>query len=730
MSDDDIPALCATCGARIPAGARFCPSCGTPVLPEASAATGPRRPDAPARPDELRPVTALFADVVGSTSLGERLGPDEVKALIGECVSRMSRAVEEFGGTIQAYMGDGICAYFGVPSAHEDDQERAARAALRILQLVGEYGRDIEAGWGIAGFNVRVGINSGPAAVGTVGGADPQEVALGDTTNVAARLQSAALPGTVAVGDAAARRLSQHFVLEPLGELPVKGRTEPVLAWRLVGPRSTLEAGPAAPLVGRDGELVRLAGVVDELVAGRGQVLMVTGDAGLGKTRMLAELRRVAGSRVTWLEGRCLSYGGELLYWPFVEMLRSWLGTSERETEVAVRMRLRARMAPLLGAEQPEALSYLGRLLAVRLEAEAERDLHPPPTDHLASGIRGAYVGWVERLAADRPVVVAVDDLQWADPATRELAEDILVVTDRAPLLVAASLRSEPASEGWTFRLKVLSEFGHRAVELPLTPLARESAERLVDALMPVGILDPATRSEVVSRAEGNPLYVEELLRAVLESGVPDRRRTWTLPPSATGLIPASLEGLFIARIDRLSPGARHLAQAAAVVGRSFPVRVLERLHEGKVQEDLAELLRAEIVRELGRYPELECTFRHGLLQDAALTTLTTTRRRELYGRVAEAFEEEVYAWAVEEHLEELAFYYYRSDQPAKALAYLERAAERAESLDARPRAVELWTRARKVASRLGDEEAGVRIESRLAALDANDPEGSAKGHA
>src|SRR5204862_2152040 len=183
--------------------------------------------------DEMRPVTSLFADVVGSTSLGERLDPDEVKALIGECVTRMSRAVEEFGGSIQAYMGDGICAYFGVPSAHEDDQERAARAALRILQLVGEYGRDIEAGWGIAGFNVRVGINSGPAAVGPVGAADPQEVALGDTTNVAARLQSAALPGTVAVGDAAARRLAARFVLEPLGELTVKGRTEPGLAWRL-----------------------------------------------------------------------------------------------------------------------------------------------------------------------------------------------------------------------------------------------------------------------------------------------------------------------------------------------------------------------------------------------------------------------------------------------------------------------------------------------------------------
>ncbi len=695
---------------------------GVPVDTAIHVAPGPLEATATGRGDELRPMTALFADVVGSTALGERLGPDEVKALIGECVSRMSRAVEEFGGTVQAYMGDGICAYFGVPAAHEDDQERAARAALRILQLVGEYGRDIEAGWGIAGFNVRIGINSGPAAVGTVGGADPQEVALGDTTNVAARLQAAALPGTVAVGDAAARRLSQHFLLETLGDLTVKGRTEPVHAWRLIGARPTLEPAPATLLVGRDVELARLGVVMDELAAGRGQVLVITGEAGLGKTRMIAELHKIAGDRATWVEGRCLSYGSELLYWPFVEMLRGWLGTGEGEAEVAVRTRLRARLAPLLESEHPDALAYLGRLLAVRLDTEPERDLHPPPPDRLALGIREAYVAWIERLAADRPVVVVVDDLQWADPATGGLAEDLMALTDRAPLLIVGALRPDPDSEGWRFRLKVLSDYMHRAVELPLTPLASESAAHLVDALMPIGVVDPATRAEIVSRAEGNPLYVEELLRAVVESGMSDRRRTWTLPSTTTGLLPPSLEGLFIARIDRLSEGARHLAQAAAVVGRSFPVRVLERVHDGDTTKDLAELLRAEIVRELRRYPELECTFRHVLVQEAALSTLIATRRRELYTRVAAAFEEEVFRESIEEHLEELAFYYYRSDEPAKALAYLERAAERAESLDARQQASELWTRARKVATRVGDQDAVNRVDARMADLAAKAP--------
>ncbi len=662
----------------------------------------------------MRPVTALFADIVGSTALGEKLGPDEVKALVGECVSRMSRAVEEFGGTIQAYMGDGICAYFGVPAAHEDDEERAARAALRILQLVAEYRGDIEAGWGIAGFNVRVGINSGQTAVGLVGGADPQEVALGDTTNVAARLQSAAEPGTVAVGEQAARRLQPGFDIESLGAITVKGRDEPVRAFRLVGPRTDSAPEPESALVGREAERAWLGTVLDDFVAGRGQVLLISGESGIGKSRMLAELETGAGQRVTWLEGRCLSYGGELLYWPFVEMLRRWLGVDEGEPEFAVRTRLRARLTPLLDDRVEDVLSSLGRLLAVRLDVEPEADLTPPPPDVLARGIRRAYRTWIERLAQDRPVVMALDDLHWADPSTRELAEELLELTDAAPVLLAGAYRPDPASEGWKLRLKVLTDYFHRGSELPLRPLTPAASEQLLETLMPPGMLEPATKQELVTRAEGNPLYLRELLRAVIESAGAERHRTWTLPSTGAALLPANLESLFISRIDRLPPGARRLAQAAAVAGRVFPVRVVARvLGEEDVSADLAVLLRAEIVREVRRYPELECSFQHGLLQEAALSTLTPARRRALYGRAAHAYEE-TFENSLEDRLEVLALYYYRSDEPGMALGYLERAAERALLLDARVQAAQLWRRALKVASRLPDPAAGARISAVL----------------
>jgi class 3 adenylate cyclase len=665
----------------------------------------------------MRPVTVLFADVVGSTGLGERLSPDEVKALIGECVSRMSLAVEEFGGTIQAYMGDGICAYFGVPAAHEDDPERAARAGLRILEVVGEYARDVGEAWGISDFNVRVGINSGQTAVGQVGAGAPQTVALGDTTNVAARLQSSAEPGTIAVGEKAASRLGQRFVLEPVGEVKVKGRDEAVPVSRLVAP---LQAPPAVrrrPMVGRDQELSRLVAVVDELRAGRGQVLLISGEAGLGKTRLLAELREMAGEEVTWLEGPCVSYQREFLSRPFIEMLRALLGVAEDDPELLVRTKLRAKLAALFGDRADEVLPYLARVLSVKLDPVQEQATASLLPEELAGRFRAAYVQLVDRLASDRPVVVALRDMHWAYSSSRELAEDLLRLTDRAPLLMVATFRPDPSSEAWSFRLRTLSEYSHRTVELPLHPLSDDASGELLETMLPPGLLSRELKQEIVSRAEGNPLYVEELLQAVLSSGSGERKRTWTLGGDPAQLLPAALEGLFVARIDRLPAGPRRVAQAASVIGRTFSVALLERLHESEdLQADLAALLRADVVREVRRYPQLECTFKHGLLQEAALSTLTPTRLRELYGRLGEAAEA-LYGDAPQDHLEQLAFYFYRSDAKEKALRYLERAAEQAEGRALQPQALELWTRAQKVARALEDPDAEQRASERIHAI-------------
>jgi class 3 adenylate cyclase len=690
-----------------------------PVAAETPPAPPPER--SPEQPpplegDELRPVTALFADIVGSTSLGERLPPDEVKVLIGECVSRMTHAVEEFGGSVSSYMGDGIAAFFGLPTAHEDDPERAARAALRILTELGTYAEEVASAWGITDFNARVGINTGPTAVGLVGAADPQAVSLGDTNNVAARLQGVAEPGTIAVGQATATCLVHRFTLEPLGDVTVKGRSQPVEAWKLVGIRSVPPEDAQTPLVGRALELERLRSTVDELASGRGQILFVLGDSGMGKTRLLTELRNVAADNVIWLEGRCYSYGTKLLYGPFIQMLRSWIGIDEGEPELSVRTKLRAKLGLLPMAELADVLPYLARLLSVRLDPESDENLRGLAPDTLAAEIRRAYKHWLVSIARERPVVVAIEDLHWADPPTCDLAEELLDLVDLTPLLVAATSRVDQTTEGWRLRVRALSHHVHRALELPLGPLSDADAGELLAALPQSRALSAVELEQIVAGAEGNPLYLEELCAAFVE-GSSRRGLTWAPTMAGARVLTPTLESLLLARIDRLPRGARRLAQMAAVIGRSFPLRILERVAESDdVENDLAPLLRADIIREVQRYPEPAYTFRHGLLREASLSALPSVRRRELYRVVGTAFERQ-YAGNVEDHLEILAHYFGRSDDLQKGLEYLERAGERASGLDAVQRADEFWERGLKLAERLDDKAAEQRLRARLTEL-------------
>lgn len=615
---------------------------------------------APVRPleDERRPVTVLFADIVGSTALGERLEPDEVKILVGECVTMMSRAVEEYGGTVQAYQGDGICAYFGVPAAHEDDPERAARAALRILEVIRGYAADIERAWGITGFTVRVGVNSGPAAVGLVGTADPQIVALGDATNVAARLQAAADPGTILVGDGAARRLAQRFVLEPASEITVKGKESPVAASVLVRAKEREVAPRSTPIVGREAELRQLHAVVDDLAAGRGRVVLLIGEPGMGKTRLLDEVSTIVADRVVWLRGHCHSYGG-LPAWAFIEILLEWLGAEIGEPEIAIRTKARAGLGALFGNDLDDVLVPLASLLRLRLGYGVA-----PSGDDIAR----AYVRWLEALATRQPVILAVEDAQWADGQTREVAEAVLELTDRAPVALVVTEEPVAGSEGAALRLHAVARYAHRTTVLSLGPLTDTDANALLDGVVEHE-LDSATRLRLIREAEGNPLYLEELARAYLEGALEPRGRTWTVTAGSLELLPPALENLLVARIDRQPDGPRRLAQIAAAIGRRFPVDVLERVSGESVEEPLKALLRGEIVREVSRYPEFECAFTHGLLRDAVLSTLTSARKRALYARIAAAFEE-IYADDLDEHLERLAHYHAQAGNFPRALEY------------------------------------------------------------
>jgi class 3 adenylate cyclase len=695
----------------------FTPKSGsepTPAAPVAAAAA------AVSAEDELRPVTAVFADVVGSTTLGERLSPDEVKLVIGEFVGRMTRAVEHYGGLVQAYMGDGIAAFFGASRAHEDDAERAARAALAIVSEVKEYGRAIEGSWQIADFNVRVGINTGPVAVGLVGGAAPQPVAVGDTTNVAARLQAAADPGSIVVGEATAKSLIRTFALEPLGDVTVKGRNEPVSAWQLIGAQAALQPGFGTAIVGREPELAQLEAILGDLRNGRGQIAILLGEAGLGKTRLVAEERGRASTEVNWLEGHCLSYGTEVIYGPFIQILRNWIGAEDGEAELSVWTKLRAKIGLLPAAQVPDVLPYLARVLSLSVDPASEERLARTSPADLAHEIRRAYRTWLASLAHQGPVVAVIEDVHWEDPSSRQLVDERFELVDEAPLLFLLTLRIDPASEGWRTRMHALSDYPHRTTELRLQPLDEAAARRLLEGLPQSQSLGDSELNLIVTAAEGNPLYLEELLNAFVDQSGPLPGHTWAPTAARPRVLTPTLESLLLARIDSLSENGRRLAQLAAVIGRSFPVRVLDHIAGStSIDDDLTEVVRADIIRELRRYPEEEYIFRHGLLWQACLSTLPTARRRALHGAVAAAFET-LFADALDNHYEVIAHHFARSDDVGKALLYLERAGDRAAALDANQRAEELWRRALKVADRVGDDATRHSLQERLAGLGAD----------
>jgi DNA-binding SARP family transcriptional activator len=664
--------------------------------------------------DQFLLVTALFADIVNSTALGDRLTAEEVRAVIGECVGRISRVVEAFGGTVQAYMGDGICAYFGVPRGHEDDPERAALAALRILDVVRSYAQEIETAWGLEGFNVRIGVNTGRTVVGMIGAGSPQRVAFGDSTNVAARLQAAADPGSIFIGERFADAVGSMFGVEPLPPLRVKGKREPIHAWRLVARREVMDLPAPTPLLGRDEEVGLGRQIIEQLLVGRGGIALVHGEAGVGKTRFLTELREIAGDRVRWLAGGCRSYEGDPPHRPFVEILRTWLEVTESDPELTLRTKLQARLASLFDEDAAiELRPRLGHLISVPDDRGSSAPQSDPGTDE--ASLRVAFVRWVEALARIGPLVLSVDDLHAADPGTLDLLRDLFALTDRAGVLVIVATRPEPASAGWRLTLDVQTDYGHRMTALAIDPLSRESAGELAEALAPIGSLDDRTREEVIERSEGNPLFLEELMRTLVESGGLQRDAGGSLSFSRAALIlPPALESLLVARLQRLPGTARTVAQVAATIGQEFPVDVVEAVIGTEIDDALTSLLRAEVIQEHRRHPSFECAFRHGLMREAALSTITPARSKELFGQVGTALEER-HASDIDEQLERLAYLFYRSDQQPKAIEYLTRAGQRAAVLDAPTRAIELFDRARQLAVRIGDRAAEERVNTLVA---------------
>ena len=445
--------------------------------------------------EERRVITAVFADLVGSTVLGERLDPEELKVIVGDALARMIGAVESFGGTIKDLAGDGVLALFGAPTAHEDDPERAVRASLQIVEEIAEYAREVEAAWGVTGFGVRVGVQTGPVVVGAIGaGSRVEYSALGDAVNTAARLQALGEPGLVLVGEQTFRLVEPMFDWGPATSFDLKGKSAPVVARAALAATGTtvrtrgLE-GVQARLIGRDRELDTGRDKVDGVLAGTGGILLVTGEPGIGKTRLLAELHDLfdAGSpqhgRALWLEGRCVSYGESLPYWPFRDLLRAWIGVLADEPELRVRVALRRMVERSFGARSAELAPYLAALLGLTLEPDAARRLAELSPEALQYRTFEVVRELISRLTQDGPVAVVLEDLHWADATSLQLLERLFADTESMPLLLVLTSRLERDHPWWRVKEDVSRELPHRIADVTLEALSGDAGRELLHAL-------------------------------------------------------------------------------------------------------------------------------------------------------------------------------------------------------------------------------------------------------
>jgi ABC-type transport system substrate-binding protein/class 3 adenylate cyclase len=649
---------------------------------------------------ERRIVSVLVADVAGSTGIAERLGPERSKFLFDEVVTLMREEVERFGGTVAQLTGDGVLALFGAPSAHEDDPERAVRAGLTMAEAISRYGEEIGTAYGVE-LGVRAAVNTGPVVV-PEGEAPPGELynALGDTVNVAARLQAL---GDLVVGPETARHLAGSFELEPLGDVDLKGKAEPVAAFRVFKELEAPAVSPSTPLVGRETELALLEGALEELSDGRSAIVVLTGEPGVGKSRLKSEARDRVRDRVRFLEGHAVSYASEIPYWPLRELLRDWLGLGVSDPEARVRLELRAGLADVLGSVADDVYPFLASALALPLDAATETRLRELSRDSVQQQTFDALYRLACALAAQRPLCLVLEDLQWADEATLSAVEALLPVTDEQPVALILSYRAEGEHGGWDLAERARRRFRHRFLELDLDPLETEVAVKLAEgaagAELPV-----AVASLLAERSGGNPFFLEEALRDLLDRGV--LRRTNGRVELANGevAVPAAVEETLQARLDRLDPVAREVVSVASVVGRSFGVPLLEQLvPTERLRPALSELQRLDLVVEERRRPAAEYRFRHGLVQEVAYGRLLEKRRRDLHRAVGEALEQ-LYRDSPEETYGVLARHYSEADDPERAAAYLLKAADAARAVYAEDEAIGLYRRALAFMERTGDE--------------------------
>jgi class 3 adenylate cyclase/tetratricopeptide (TPR) repeat protein len=630
--------VCPDCGEENPERARFCLSCGN-------------RLDEAAPAEERKVVTVLFCDLVGFTARSDRADPEDVKAALRPFHARIKREIEQFGGTLDKFIGDAALGVFGSPVVHEDDPERAVRAALAIADAIAELNRHDPS----LDLAVRTGVNTGEAVVAYGRGPQIGEAVTGDVVNTAARLQGAAPVGGIVVGEATYRATSRALVYEPLPPVSLKGKAEPQRIWRAVAARGRigddLVRAPDTPFVGRGPELAALLGAyrraVDDAAA---RLVVVTGEPGVGKTRLVAELGRrldQSADLVTWRQGRCLPYGEGVTFWALGEIVKAHAGILESDTADQAA----AKLAQVVPGDAPDR-QWLRQRLAPLVGAGTS-----PAADREESFT--AWLRFLEEVAATGPAVLVVEDLHWADPAMLDFLDHLAAAALRVPMLVVGTARPELDDHH-----RAWAAPGANLARIDLRPLSRRHTADLVAAMFGQAELDAGARRRILEHAGGNPLFAEELVRMLKDRAL---LRTSdgvaALAEGAEVAFPESIQSLIAARLDTVAPERKGVLQDGAVIGRVFwsgAVAEMSGRDHGQVAEALDELARKQLVRPVrvsSMAGEAEYTFWHALVRDVAYAQIPRVARAQRH-LAAAAWIERAAADRVEDHAEVLAHHY------------------------------------------------------------------------
>jgi class 3 adenylate cyclase len=611
-----------------------------------------RRPK-PAEPRadtaERKFVTVLFADISGFTALSEITDPESVRDIINACFDTFVPIVVRYGGTVDKFIGDEIMALFGAPASHEDDPARALFAALDMMSALKLFNRQRETDLG-----VHIGINSGLVIAGGLGSKGRQQYSvMGDPVNVAARLETLSDTGQIFVGPDTYQLVEHLFDFEALPPVAIKGKHKLLPIYQLLRPKRESETGRGlsglrSPLVGRELQMDRLLGLMADLSQGRGRTIAIAGEAGIGKSRLIAELRNESSADNDWIEGRALSYTDCMGYWTARNLLQNLLGVAEDADLEEVGRRLNKAVAEVCPDELAEVYPYLGHFLDVPLEQSmVERVLYLEP-QQLQSRVHRAFETFIKARALCYPQILVWEDLHWSDPSSLNMLGSLMHLPQECPLLMLLLFRPRESDRIWEWHQKLSEDYPESYETISLEPLSRGDSGRLVANLLHIEGLPEETRQLLLDKSEGNPFFLEEILRSLLDAGIVvlEGRRARAKRAISHVDVPNTLQGVIAARVDRLPAGDKQTLQMAAVIGRIFQQSVLAFLAEqqqcaGGLEESLDLFQYRELVNPYhGRSFGLEYIFKHALTHEVTYRSLLRSRRRTLHKNTALAIEE------------------------------------------------------------------------------------------